>query len=253
MRALLHFLSAVLLSVIPAGAGDVSLTQDARDFRMSNGALTVVVEKRSGRVAGVRLGDVDLLGKGSGYWSMAASSGRSRVSGFGVSKEQFVSIDPETNDGERAEVVCRFHGTGDDQAYPGRSGIRYSICQPLDLSPDCQVLGDSTWKVRFPMEKIPAGGTRLLISFCGSREGAELTLALNGAEIGRTGPLPENGAMHRDSSRGFWFERAFDIPASRLREGENVLEFRLSGSQWHQGVLYDCLRMEAVSPPVSAS
>lgn len=611
----------MVFASIPGVAGDVSLVQEGNRFRMSNGELTVTIEKSSGRVIGVKLGGTDLLGKGTGYWSMAASSGRSRVGGFGVSKEQFVSIDPATNGGERAEVVCRFHGTGEDLAYPGKSEIRYSIgrqsttlhatavlghgegdapfrigegrfvmkldggifdqltidkdrnwimptgadwdagsplnlkearrmttgrhagwaehkysysailekvpaygwvgsqrgfgvwminpsveyiaggptkmeltghldvgngglptllnmwhgshyggtvlslardekwskvigpfaihfnkgadpaglwdsalaeakveraawpypwvrlgeypaadrggfsgkilirendgtaisadgmwvgltapeyatrggemigwqrdgkyyqywvraqpdgsftlagvrpgdyvlhafvdgvmgefarsgikveagvakdageivwtperagdvlwqigvpdrnaaefrngdrywywgnylkfktdfpkgvdytvgksdwrkdwhiCQPLDLSADCRVLGDSTWKVRFPLGEIPAGGTRLRISFCGSRQGAELKLAINGFATGSTGPLPENGAMHRDASRGLWFERSFDIPATRLKEGENVLELRLCGSQWHQGVLYDCLRMEAI-------
>jgi rhamnogalacturonan endolyase len=633
MRVLSYFLSAFVFSSIPAGAGDVTLVQDEGNFRMSNGALTATIEKGSGRVTGVTLGGVDLLGKGTGYWSMAASSGRSRVGGFGVSKQQFISIDPGTNNAERAEVVCQFHGAGSDQAYPGKSEVRYSIgrqsttlyvtallehggedapfrigegrfvmkldggifdqltidrdrnwimptgadwdagsplnlkearrmttgrhagwaehkysysailekvpaygwvgsqrgfgvwminpsveyiaggptkmeltghldvgngglptllnmwhgshyggtalslargekwskvigpfaihfnkgadpaglwdaalaearveraawpypwvkmtdypaakdrggvsgkiriqeadgtslsrgdmwvgltapeygarnerqgggiidwqrdgkyyqywvraqpdgsfaltgirpgnyvlhafadgimgefvrsdmkvdsgapndsgelvwspervgptlwqigipdrsaaefrngdrywywgnylkyktdfpegvnyivgesdwkkdwniCQPLDLSADCRVLGGSTWKIRFPLEKVPAGGTRLRISFCGSRQGSELGVWLNGSEIGTTGPLPENGAMHRDSSRGFWFERGFDIPGSRLNEGENVLELRLSGSQWHQGVLYDSLRMEAVVPKESAS
>lgn len=624
MRFLFHFLSAVLLSAVMARAGDVSLTQDERGFVMSNGHLTVSVEKTSGRVTGVTLNGVDLLGKGAGYWSMAASSGRSRVGGFGISKEQFVSIDPKANGGERAEVVCQFHGTGEDQAYPGKSQIRYSIgrqsttlyatallehgeedppfrigegrfvikldggifnqltidkdrnwimptgedwdagtplnlkearrmttgrhagwaehkysysailekvpaygwvgsqrgfgvwminpsveyiaggptkmeltghldvgngglptllnmwhgshyggtvlslargekwskvigpfaihfnkgsdpaglwdaalaeakversawpyswvkladypvaagrggvsgkiriqeadgvsvsadgmwvgltapeytarnerdrigwqrdgkfyqywvraqpdgsfsltgvrpgsyvlhafadgimgefvrhdvkvgnggvrdagelvwmperagptlwqigipdrsaaefrngdrywywgnylkyktdfpngvdytvgksdwkkdwhiCQPLDLSADGKVLGDSSWKIRFQLEQVPAGGTRLRIGFCGSRQGAELRLSLNGSQIGTTGPLPENGAMHRDSSRGFWFERGFDIPAALLRKGGNLLELRLSGWQWHQGVLYDNIRMEVVS------
>jgi hypothetical protein len=49
-----------------------------------------------------------------------------------------------------------------------------------------------------------------------------------------------------------WFERSFEIPASRLRSGENVLQFRLSGRVWHQGLLYDYIRMEAVDAPSTA-
>lgn len=122
----------------------------------------------------------------------------------------------------------------------------WNICQPLDLSPDCEVLGDSAWTVRFPMGAIPAGGTCLRISFCGSREGSSLALLLNGREIGNTGPLPENGAMHRDSHRGMWFERSFRIAPENLKTGGNVLQFKLHGHVWHQGVLYDYLRMEAI-------
>lgn len=125
----------------------------------------------------------------------------------------------------------------------------WHVCQPLDLSPACEVLGSSTWTVRFPLKKIPAGGTLLRVTFCGSREGARLALLLNGTEIGNTGPLPENGAMHRDSHRGFSFVRTFGIPASRLRPGENLLQFRLDGKAWHQGVLYDHIRMEEVAAP----
>ncbi|MES2657635.1 MAG: polysaccharide lyase family protein [Verrucomicrobiota bacterium] len=129
----------------------------------------------------------------------------------------------------------------------------WNVCQPLDLSPECEVLGESVWTVRFPLEAVPDGGTRLRISFCGSRAGSSLVLLLNGTEVGNTGTLPENGAMHRDSHRGMWFERSFDIPPARLKTGENVLQFRLKGTVWHQGVLYDCIRMEAVPTLVTSS
>ena len=125
----------------------------------------------------------------------------------------------------------------------------WNICQPLNLSAACEVLGGSTWTVRFPLGGVPADGALLRVDFCGSREGSSVGLVLNGTEIGNTGPLPENGAMHRDSHRGMWFGRTFKIPAARLLVGENVLQFRLQGTSWHQGVLYDFIRMEAVTPP----
>jgi rhamnogalacturonan endolyase len=125
----------------------------------------------------------------------------------------------------------------------------WHVCQPLDLSPACEVLGSSTWTVRFPIERIPSGGTLLRVSFCGSRAGSGLALLLNGTEIGNTGPLPENGVMHRDSHRGVSFVRTFAIPPSHLNPGENVLQFRLDGKAWHQGVLYDHIRMEEMAAP----
>ena len=128
----------------------------------------------------------------------------------------------------------------------------WHICQPLDLSADCEVLGDSTWKVMFPLATVPTGGTRLRVAFCGSREGSRLAVLANGTEVGKVA-LPEDGTMHRDSHRGMWFERSFDIPASQLHTGKNVLQFRLSGTVWHQGVLYDYIRMEAVTTPQSAA
>lgn len=129
----------------------------------------------------------------------------------------------------------------------------WHICQPLDLSEDGKVLGSSTWNVSFPLEAVPVGGARLRLSFCGSRSGVSLAILLNGEPIGDTGPLPENGAMHRDSHRGLWFERSFDIPAARLKSGENLLQLRLKGNAWHQGVLYDYLRLEEVALPITSS
>jgi len=121
----------------------------------------------------------------------------------------------------------------------------WNICQPLDLSPDGEVLGSSTWTIRFPLDHIPERGTRLRVSFCGSREGSRLAIFSNGSSISNMA-MPEAGTMHRDSHRGLWFEHDFDIPAAQLRLGENVLQFRLSGTVWHQGVLYDYVRMEAL-------
>ncbi len=129
----------------------------------------------------------------------------------------------------------------------GKSDWRkdWHICQPLDLSPEGKVLGDSTWTVRFPLENVSAGGARLRISFCGSRLGSRLQLGMNGSDVGDI-ELPEDGTMHRDSHRGMWFERSFDIPAGKLKAGENILNFRLGGTAWHQGVLYDYIRMESL-------
>ena len=122
----------------------------------------------------------------------------------------------------------------------------WSICQPLDLSAAGDVLGSSVWTVRFPLAKVPVGGTCLRVSFCGSREGSRLALLMNGAKVGDIN-LPEDGTMHRYSHRGLWFEQSFKIPAGQLHSGENILQFRLSGTVWHQGVLYDYIRMEAVT------
>jgi rhamnogalacturonan endolyase len=124
----------------------------------------------------------------------------------------------------------------------------WHLCQPLDIEPGGKVIGPSTWKVRFDIDRIPEHGAMLRIGICGSRARSSLVLRLNGGQIGTTGSLPENGVMHRDSHRGFWFERSFEIPAENFRSGENVMEFRLHGNAWHQGLLYDYIRMETLQP-----
>lgn len=137
----------------------------------------------------------------------------------------------------------------------GRSDWKkdWHICQPLDLTKDYQVRGPSVWTVRFPMEVVPAEGAVLRIAFCGSRQGASFTPVLNGHELAKPELLPENGVMHRDSCRGMWMERAYPVSAGWLKEGENVLTLRLEGNVWHQGVLYDCIRLEAAKAGESAA
>ncbi len=48
-------------------------------------------------------------------------------------------------------------------------------------------------------------------------------------------------------------ERAYPVSAGWLKAGENVLTLRLEGNVWHQGVLYDCIRMEAAKAGESAA
>lgn len=118
----------------------------------------------------------------------------------------------------------------------------WNLCQPLDLDPDGRVIGDSTWKVRFDLKE--EGDHRLRIALCGHREGDRLSVFMNGKPMGNSGRLPENGVMHRDGHRGLLTELDFKIPAAALKKSGNLLELRLSGEVWHQGLLYDYLRLE---------
>ncbi|WP_193213148.1 polysaccharide lyase family protein [Luteolibacter marinus] len=120
----------------------------------------------------------------------------------------------------------------------------WNFCQPLRLDDKGRVLGDSIWKLRFNLEE-PADHV-LRIALCGHREGDRLHVSINGNNLGDSGRLRENGVMHRDGHRGLLTELGFPIPAGDLQEGENVLELRLSGRVWHQGLLYDYLRLERV-------
>lgn len=120
----------------------------------------------------------------------------------------------------------------------------WNLCQPLDLGPGGEVLGDSVWKVRFDLKE--EADHRLRIALCGHREGDRLSIFINGKPSGTSGRLPENGVMHRDGHRGLLRELNFKIPAASLKKTGNLLELRLSGQAWHQGLLYDYLRLERV-------
>ncbi|WP_265593978.1 polysaccharide lyase family protein [Haloferula sp. BvORR071] len=122
----------------------------------------------------------------------------------------------------------------------------WNLCQPLTLDDNGHVTGDSVWKVHFDLKEM--GEHRLRIALCGHRENDRLTVAVNGRVVGDSGRLPENGVMHRDGYRGLLTELDFPIPADALRTKDNVLELRLSGQVWHQGLLYDYLRLERIDP-----
>ncbi len=128
----------------------------------------------------------------------------------------------------------------------GKSDWRkdWNLCQPLRLDENGRVLGDSVWKIRFHLRE--PGEHLLRIALCGHRRHDRLRVSLNGHPIGDSGPLHENGVMHRDGHRGLLTELDFPIPAGMTEARENLLELRLSGGSWHQGLLYDYLRLEKV-------
>ena len=99
---------------------------------------------------------------------------------------------------------------------------------------------------------MPTQPLTLRLAFCGARGGCEVVVLANGREAGRTGRLPESSVMHRDGIRGYWFERRVTVAPALLRAGENVLTLRLRARAWHEGVLYDAIRLEgagAGGPP----
>ena len=122
----------------------------------------------------------------------------------------------------------------------------WNLCQPLELDDSGRVLGDSTWKVRFDLKE--SVDHRLRIALCGHRANDRLVVTVNGNRIGDSGRLPENGVMHRDGHRGLLTELGFPIPGDILKKSGNVLELRLEGQVWHQGLLYDYLRLEQIDP-----
>ena len=131
-------------------------------------------------------------------------------------------------------------------------GKDWNYCQPPRLDDKFRVLAETEWKVRFTRPQAPTGEMVLRLSLCGFREGGALDVAVNGQPAGTTGRFPENGVMHRDGVRGYWREFPIRFPAGLLRDGENVLTLHSRASTWHQGVVYDFLRLERVEPAVPA-
>jgi rhamnogalacturonan endolyase len=115
-----------------AQAQGVTVSEDASSFTMSNGVITARVLKRNGDLISLIYKNIETLTDKSGhagaYWSHDASS-----------PEQIhrISIDPKTNNGERAEVsvkgisngrkMGRPAGSQPDGDFPADIEIRWSL------------------------------------------------------------------------------------------------------------------------------
>jgi rhamnogalacturonan endolyase len=103
---------------------------------------------------------------------------------------------------------------------------------------------NSTWRIRFHLDKETQGTATLRLAICGAR-GGPVDASLNGQSIGSTGELPESGVMHRDGIRSTTLtERNIKFDAALLKKGENIIELTKQARAWTDGVLYDYLRLE---------
>jgi rhamnogalacturonan endolyase len=117
----------------PAAAGGVTVQEDAGFFTLSNGIVTARVNKRNGDIASLAYKGTDMLtdksGHAGGYWSHDASGG--------IQTLARVTIDPKTNNGQRAEVsvkgisggkkMGRPAGGAADGDFPADIEIRYTL------------------------------------------------------------------------------------------------------------------------------
>ncbi len=103
---------------------------------------------------------------------------------------------------------------------------------------------NTTWRIRFDLDRVPRGAATLRLAICGAR-GGPVDVAVNGQSIGGTGELPESGVMHRDGIRcDALTERNLKFDASLLKAGSNTIELIKHARTWTDGVLYDYLRLE---------
>jgi rhamnogalacturonan endolyase len=102
----------------------------------------------------------------------------------------------------------------------------------------------SVWKIRFQLDRQPKGRATLRLAFCGTHQGCNVEVRVNGASVGETGTLPSTSAMQRDGIQAFWIEKLITFDASRLQGGENMIQLKSHANTWSQGVMYDCVRLE---------
>jgi len=115
----LPILTAVCLAAEPAA----TVTQNEKAFTLSNGYLTAQVDAVTGDLTSLQIKGIELMGYGSGhhagYWEQSPARA--------ARLEAKITIDPNSNGGERAEVSVK--GYADGKPLPGMIcdlGIRYA-------------------------------------------------------------------------------------------------------------------------------
>lgn len=100
------------------------------------------------------------------------------------------------------------------------------------------------WAITFALPDAPQGRATLRLAFCGTHQGCNVEVLVNGVSVGETGTLPSTSAMQRDGIRAYWIEKQLPFAATQLRRGPNVIQLLSHANGWSQGVMYDYLRLE---------
>ena len=109
----------------------------------------------------------------------------------------------------------------------------------------------TTWTIRFELPEAVQGQATLRLAFCGTHQGSEVKVSVNGQAAGDTSTLPSTSTMQRDGIRAYWIEKLVRFDAGLLRRGTNTIELHSRGDSWSQGVMYDCVRLELAEAHVS--
>jgi rhamnogalacturonan endolyase len=126
----------------------------------------------------------------------------------------------------------------------GKSDFRHDWNYAQPPRPDAKGgWKNTTWRIRFSLDKALKGTAILRLAICGAR-GGPVDATVNGKSIGSTGELPNMGVMHRDGIRSVEVERDLKFDASLLKPGENVIGLAKHVRTWTDGVLYDYIRLE---------
>ena len=101
---------------------------------------------------------------------------------------------------------------------------------------------ETTWTIKFNMDKAPKGQATLRISLGGS-DGGGLSVGVNGKDAGHVRTISTN-ALRYNTDRGVWREYSQPFDAALLKAGENEMTLTVPAGDLTSGVCYDYLRLE---------
>ena len=104
-----------------------------------------------------------------------------------------------------------------------------------------------TWTVKFNLDERPAGRIYLTASLAGcSGTGSTITVKVNGTQYATWKPGVNDACIYRSAiNSGRHYVYTTDFPNTALKTGENTVAFTYSGGGSKDGIMYDCIKMEA--------
>jgi rhamnogalacturonan endolyase len=106
---------------------------------------------------------------------------------------------------------------------------------------------DGTWTVKFNVDERPAKRVYLTASLAGcASEKASISVKLNGTVRDTWTPGYKDASVYRSAvNSGRHTVFTTDMPSTALKVGTNLLTFQISGTGGKNGILYDCIKLEA--------
>lgn len=108
---------------------------------------------------------------------------------------------------------------------------------------------DGTWTVKFNLDERPAGRVYLTASLAGcASEKASIAVKVNGTSRGTWKPGYKDASVYRSAvNSGRHYVYTADFLNTGLKVGENTVSFQISNTGGKNGIMYDCIKMEAGS------
>lgn len=118
-----------------------------------------------------------------------------------------------------------------------------------------QTRNNGTWTVRFNLDERPAGRAYLTASVAGcSGTGSTITVSVNGTQRAQWKPGVNDACVYRSAtSSGRHYLFTTDFLNTGLRVGENTVTLKLTGAGSKDGIMYDCIKLEAGSAVTAVS
>ena len=106
---------------------------------------------------------------------------------------------------------------------------------------------DGTWTIKFNLDERPAGRVYLTASIAGcASEKATVTVKVNGTQRATWKPGYKDASVYRSAiNSGRHYVYTADFLNTGLKVGENSVTLQISNSGGKNGILYDCIKLEA--------